>query len=111
MKTLSILAGWGLAASATILLASAAGANPQRFASFGDWCANKENLPAEAKHTVEVLLLKAKTQECDRAQITLTNLTELSLESNQIVNLEPLSGLTNLRLLNLNKIKSPISNR
>ncbi|MEG4323412.1 MULTISPECIES: CHAT domain-containing protein [unclassified Microcoleus] len=92
----------GLAVGASILLASPAAPNPKTFQSFGDWCANKQNLTPEARHTVEVLLSKAKTQECDRAQKTLANLTELSLKSNQIVSLEPLVNLTNLRIIQLN---------
>ncbi|MEG4045315.1 CHAT domain-containing protein [Microcoleus sp. Pol17_C1] len=98
---LSIWGRWGLAVGATILMGSAATPNPQTFESFADFCTNKENLTPEARHTVEVLLSKAKTQECDRAQKTLTNLTELSLIRNQIVDIKPLSKFTNLRKLNL----------
>ncbi|MEG5036341.1 tetratricopeptide repeat protein [Microcoleus sp. AT3-D2] len=98
---LSIWGRWGLAVGATILMGSAAAPNPQTFESFADFCTNKENLTPEARHTVEVLLSKAKTQECDRAQKTLTNLTELSLIRNQIVDIKPLSKFTNLRKLNL----------
>ncbi|MEG4440975.1 CHAT domain-containing protein [Microcoleus sp. AT9_B5] len=97
----SIWGRWGLAVGATILMGSAAAPNPQTFESFADFCTNKENLPPETRHTVEVLLSKAKTQECDRAQQTLTNLTELSLIRNQIVDIKPLSKFTNLRKLNL----------
>ncbi|MEG4053978.1 MULTISPECIES: CHAT domain-containing protein [unclassified Microcoleus] len=98
---LSIWGRWGLAVGATILMGSAAAPNPQTFESFADFCTNKENLPPETRHTVEVLLSKAKTQECERAQKTLTNLTELSLIRNQIVDIKPLSKFTNLRKLNL----------
>jgi len=100
---LSIWGGWGLAVGATILMGSAAAPNPQTFESFADFCTNKENLPPETRHTVEVLLSQAKTQECDRAQKTLTNLTELSLIRNQIVDIKPLSKFTNLRELNLSR--------
>ncbi|MEG4806085.1 CHAT domain-containing protein [Microcoleus sp. F8-D3] len=98
---LSIWGRWGLAVGATILMGAAAAPNPQTFETFADFCTNKENLPPETRHTVEVLLSKAKTQECDRAQQTLTNLTELSLIRNQIVDIKPLSKFTNLRKLNL----------
>ncbi|MEG4998190.1 CHAT domain-containing protein [Microcoleus sp. B4-D4] len=94
---------WGLAVGASMLLGSAAGSNPKTFESFGDWCSNKDNLTPEARHTVEVLLSEAKTQECSRAAQTLANLTQLSLKSNQIVNLEPLASLTNLTILELNE--------
>ncbi len=98
---LSTWGRWGLAVGATMLMGSATAPNPQTFESFADFCTNKENLPPETRHTVEVLLLKAKTQECDRAQTALTNLTELSLIRNQIVDIKPLSKFTNLRKLNL----------
>ncbi|MEG3917858.1 CHAT domain-containing protein [Microcoleus sp. T3_A4] len=98
---LSTWGRWGLTVGATILMGSAAAPNPQTFETFADFCTNKENLPPETRHTVEVLLSKAKTQECDRAQKTLTNLTELSLIRNQIVDIKPLSKFTNLRELNL----------
>ncbi|MEG4287329.1 leucine-rich repeat domain-containing protein [Microcoleus sp. C2C3] len=84
-------------------MGSAAAPNPKTFESFADFCTNKENLTPEARNTVEVLLSKAKTQECDRAQKTLTNLTELSLIRNQIVDIKPLSKFTNLRNLNLSR--------
>ncbi|MEG4196744.1 CHAT domain-containing protein [Microcoleus sp. Pol12A5] len=100
---LSIWGRWGLAVGATILMGSAAAPNPQTFESFADFCTHKENLTPETRHTVEVLLSKAKTQECDRAQTALTNLTELSLIRNQIVDIKPLSKFTNLRKLNLSR--------
>jgi CHAT domain-containing protein/Leucine-rich repeat (LRR) protein len=103
---LGVWGRWGLAVGASILLGSATGANPKTFESFADFCTNKENLTSETRHTVEVLLSKAKTQECDRAQTTLANLTELSLIRNQIVDIKPLSKFTKLRKLNfsLNQI-------
>jgi CHAT domain-containing protein/Leucine-rich repeat (LRR) protein len=103
MNTLFVWGRLGLAVGATLLLGSATAANPKTFTTFADFCTNKESLTPAARHTVEVLLSQARTKECDRASKTLTNLTEISLESRQIVNLEPLSALTNLRLLNLNK--------
>lgn len=98
---------WVLAVGASILLGSATMPNSKTFESFADFCTHKDNLTPEARHTVEVLLSKAKTQECDRAQETLTNLTELSLIRHQITDIKPLSKFTNLRKLNLssNQIK------
>ncbi len=34
------------------------------FNSFIEWCQQKSTLPKETKHTVEVLLKKAGTQDC-----------------------------------------------
>jgi len=70
--------------------------------SFADWCVNKASLPADAKHTVEVLLKQAGTQNCQEANQKLSALTELYLKNNQISDLQPLSGLTNLTYLDLN---------
>jgi len=49
---------------------------PKRFA---DWCLNKANLPSQTRHTVAVLLQKAGTQDCDRADKQLSTLTVLDL--------------------------------
>ena len=75
---------------------------PQRFA---DWCLNKANLPPDTRHTVDVLLQEAGTQECDRADKQLSTLPFLSLNSNRITDLKPLSSLTNLTILGLGNNK------
>mgnify|MGYP001791602630 FL=1 len=103
--------------------------------SFSQWCKSKHSLPKETEHTVKVLLQKAGTTDCDRAEkklrkqqvldlsshkisdlsplAQLTNLTELYLSYNKISDLSPLARLTNLNFLFLesNQIKdlSPLS--
>ena len=103
--------------------------------TFTHLCNQKDTLPKETKHTVKVLLQKAGTQNCDRAEqklskrrvldlsshkisdlsplAKLTNLTELYLSYNQISDLSPLAQLTNLNFLFLesNRISdlSPLS--
>jgi internalin A len=67
--------------------------NPRTFA---DWCLNKANSSWEIKHTVNALLLEAKTQDCHQAEKLLSTRTELSLSGSVIADLRPLSGLTNL---------------
>ncbi|MEG4634084.1 hypothetical protein QUB56_31710 [Microcoleus sp. AR_TQ3_B6] len=42
--------------------------------TFADWCRQKADLSPEAKHTVEMLLKKAGTTECDAANQTLSSL-------------------------------------
>ena len=64
--------------------------------NFTEYCQKKSTLPKETKHTVEMLLKKAGTQDCQQANQKLSNLTELSLGGNQISDLKPLSSLTNL---------------
>lgn len=102
--------------------------------SFSQWCKSK-HIPKETQHTVKVLLQKAGTSDCDRAEkklskrqildlsahkisdlsplAKLTNLKELYLSYNQISDLSPLARLTNLNFLFLesNQIKdlSPLS--
>lgn len=73
--------------------------NPKNFT---DWCEQKSKLAEETRHTVEVLLEKAESQNCVEANQKLDSLTSLSLDHNQINDIKPLSGLTNLTLLSLN---------
>ena len=79
-----------------------------------EWCQQKANLPQETRHTVELLLKFAKTQNCNQANQTLTNLTSISLNNDQISDIKPLSSLTNLTRLSLgvNQISDikPLSN-
>src|SRR5919199_1284275 len=74
--------------------------------TFADWCRQKADLSPEAKHTVEVLLQKAETTECDAANLKLSSLTTLELGENKISDIKPLESLTNLTDLSLsfNKI-------
>jgi internalin A len=67
--------------------------------TFADWCLNKNNLSVQTKHTVDVLLQEAQTQDCHRASKLLSTRTELSLNNNQITDLKPLSSLTKLTYL------------
>ena len=84
------LSGSGLSAKA----AETRSGNSGR--TFADWCRQKASLSPEAKHTVEVLLQKAETTECDAADRKLSSLTELNLSFNQISDIKPLESLTNL---------------
>ena len=91
-----------LALSANGLSAKAAetrSGNSRR--TFADWCRQKADLSPEAKRTVEVLLQKAETTECDAANLKLSSLTELGLGDNQISDIKPLESLTNLTSLSL----------
>jgi hypothetical protein len=69
--------------------------------TFADWCRQKADLSPEAKHTVEVLLQKAGTTECDAANQRLSSRTGLILEDTQISDIKPLESLTNLTVLYL----------
>src|SRR4028118_516790 len=89
------LSGSGLSAKA----AETRSGNMRR--TFADWCRQKADLSPEAKHTVEVLLQKAETTECDAADRELSSLTELFLYGNQIRDIKPLESLNNLTKLGL----------
>jgi internalin A len=73
--------------------------------TFADLCRQKATLSPEAKHTVEVLLQKAGTIECDAADRKLSSLTELDLNSNHISDIKPLQSLTKLTELSFNNNK------
>ncbi|MEO0825960.1 MAG: hypothetical protein AAFY67_09895, partial [Cyanobacteria bacterium J06642_9] len=48
------------------------------FETFADWCLNQDRLSPEAQLTVEALLTRARTQDCNQAGAVLTNLTQLT---------------------------------
>jgi internalin A len=79
--------------------------NTVTFSSFEDWCENKDTLNEETKHTVEMLLLKAKTSDCKFASKKLSTYKSLRLDKRGISNLLPLSSLKNLNQLNINDNK------
>src|SRR4028119_1634843 len=58
--------------------------------TFAEWCRQKADLSPEAKRTVEVLLQKAETTECEAANLKLSSLTDLVLEKNKISDIKPL---------------------
>ncbi len=74
---------------------------PINLSSFAEWCKHKDSLSEEAIYTVELLLKKAGTSDCNEAARILSNLTELNLNRNKITDITPLSALTNLTSLNL----------
>ncbi|WP_445240757.1 leucine-rich repeat domain-containing protein [Microcoleus vaginatus] len=81
---------------------SAQAADPQLRNSkrtFADWCRQKADLSPETKHTVDVLLEQAGTNDCDAADRKLSSLTELFLSGNVIGDITPLASLTNLTVL------------
>ena len=93
------------------------------YATFEEWCLNQETFTPDIRKTIRVLLNRAETEECDRAQsvldeltelylseriltdisplVTLTNLTKLVLDGNRVTDISPLSSLTHLTHLSL----------
>jgi internalin A len=72
--------------------------------NFFDWC----TLPieAEARHTVDVLLILADTQDCRKASQVLSAMEEIDLSYSDIVDLRPLRAFPKLRSLDLKKNES-----
>jgi internalin A len=75
------------------------------FSRFADWCRHIDSLSEEARHTVEVLLEQAGTDDEQGAQQILSSMTELNLSLNKITDISSLGSLTNLTTLNLNSNK------
>ncbi|MEG4329860.1 leucine-rich repeat domain-containing protein [Microcoleus sp. herbarium5] len=74
---------------------------PMSFSSFADWCRHIDSLSVSARHTVEVLLEKAGTDDAQAADRILSSMTELDLGDNKITDISFLGSLTNLTTLNL----------
>lgn len=93
-----VLSSWGWAVTQA--------AEPSLRSSFEEWCQQKASLSAEARKTVEVLLEEAGTNDCELAANNVSSRTELYLSGNEITDLRPLAGLTNLRglILDSNQI-------
>jgi CHAT domain-containing protein len=71
------------------------------YESFREWCENKSRISTEAKHTVDMLMQQAKTNDCQQAEQYLLEQTNLDLMMLQLQDLSPLSSLTHLTALNL----------
>jgi internalin A len=67
--------------------------------SFAQWCAQKKTVPAATKHTIEVLLKKAGTNNCQLADRQLSSLKSLDVNRLDISDVKPLASLTNLTSL------------
>ncbi|MFO0128872.1 MAG: leucine-rich repeat domain-containing protein, partial [Pseudanabaena sp.] len=107
-----------------IQVSASQGQDINSFKTFADWCDNKDSLRKEMRHTVEQLLVEAKTPNCrlaneelsnkiltiylDKKGISslhplksLPNIIRIDLSGNQINDLAPLQSLTNLEYLYL----------
>lgn len=121
---------------ASSLLISATPKGNTTITTFANWCVNKGGLPVTTQRTVDAMLGRVGTRDCNQAQKKLSaltkfdltntgisdlrplselkNLTALTLAGNQISDLRPLSGLTKLKGISLmgNKVSDlrPLSN-
>jgi len=69
--------------------------NLDKFKTFEDWCKAKDQLSEDLRHTVEELLLIARTSDCKIAGKTLPKGKSLRLNNRGISNLLPLASLSN----------------
>ena len=99
-KILALFSGAICLCSASIVVTAVPSA--QKPQSFAQWCLQRESVPTATRHTIDVLLKEAGTNDCQQADTKLRNLTTLNLAANNIVDLKPLMGLSNLTTLNLN---------
>jgi Leucine Rich repeats (2 copies) len=83
------------------LLLVTAQAKPVQVKSFAKWCQEKNTVPAATKHTINVLLKKAETNDCQKADAYLSSLDKLYVRRSEIVDLQPLASLTNLESIDL----------
>jgi internalin A len=94
-KRISALLGI-IISSASVLLLNPLPGQALDTQSFTQWCQNKISVPAETRKTIDLLLKKAGTNNCQLANSKLTKLKTLSFPRSQITDLKPLASLTNL---------------
>jgi internalin A len=89
-----------------VLPVIAAQGQPIKTKSFTEWCQNKMSVSVETRKTIELLLKRAETNDCQIANSKLRKLTSLNLKANEISDIKPLASLTKLTDLDLsiNKI-------
>jgi Leucine-rich repeat (LRR) protein len=79
-------------------------ANPiQPANSFTQWCMQKNNVPIATHRTINILLKKAGTSECQQADIKLSSLKKIDLYESNISDLSPLASFPKLEWLILSK--------
>ncbi len=103
-KVITFISGLALLLQAIPTLAIAT--QQSKTKTFAQWCQQRNSVPAATKLTIDLLLKKAGTNNCELANSKISSLTELDLSGEGIRDLQPLSGLTNLTGLSLynNKI-------
>jgi internalin A len=71
--------------------------------SFEQWCLQKKDLPAETRRTIEVLLTRATTRNCQLADYILRSFGSLDIKGSTISDVRPLSKLSQLTSLSLDE--------
>jgi hypothetical protein len=52
--------------------------------SFAQWCQQRKSIPVETRHTIDILLEKSGTKNCQQADSILRSMTEINLMRNKI---------------------------
>jgi internalin A len=79
---------------------------PQRsIESFAQLCQKKDSVSPGRRLTIDILLKKAGTNDCNIADRQLKNIRNLHLSGYGISDIEPLASLTNLEILNIHNNK------
>jgi internalin A len=104
MKKIIVLVS-GLTLLLQALPSSAIATQQSKPKTFTQWCQQRSSVPAATKLTIDLLLKKAGTKNCELANSKLNTLTELNLSEGGISDLKPLSGLTELTNLDLGSNK------
>lgn len=68
----------------------------KKYNTFAEWCVNRSSVSDAARHTIEVVLKRLDTTDCDRASTILFDTKTLELDNEKIQDLTPLSTLLNL---------------
>jgi internalin A len=100
-KKISVFLGILVISFMPVLPTIAKSRQPINTKSFVQWCQTKLSVPIETRKTINALLGKAKSNNCQIANSQLMQLTELNLGANQISDVQPLASLTNLTSLYL----------
>jgi internalin A len=67
---------------------SIASAQQQQVKSFAQWCQQRNSVSVAIRHTINVLLEKSGTKNCQQADAKLRILKEIKLDRSQIVDLQ-----------------------
>jgi internalin A len=88
-----------------VLSISTVSAQDSSIKTFAQWCQQRDSLPNNTKHTIDVMLKKSSTKDCQQAEHYLDRLTELNLSANKdadiIVDVRPLASLNNLNKIDI----------
>lgn len=76
-------------------------ATPAATPRFADWCLNQQRLSTAQQQTIQALLEQAGSHDCQQAEQTLSQTSQLSLHSRQLTDLSPLATLPHLTSLDL----------